>query len=194
MHYYRRRIPHINAPGEPVFLTFRLHGTLPSNRAFPIPNLTSCEAFVAWDRLLDGAQYGPAYLRQSAAADIVAARIHQHAVELKHYELHAWVVMPNHVHLLVTPFVDLRELTRRLKGATARLVNQALGRSGTLWQDECFDRLVRNETEFTRTLGYIENNPVKACLAASPEEYRWSSAHRGPIEIGPQAEACPPMD
>ena len=148
---------------------------------------------MAWDQLLDGAQHGPTYLIRPEAAEVVASRIRMHAEQLKHYELHGWVVMPNHVHLLVTPFVELRDLTRRLKGATARLVNLTLGRSGTLWQDECFDRLVRDEREFSRVLFYIENNPVKAGLVRSVEEYRWSSAYRGPIEIGPQAQACPPL-
>ena len=84
--------------------------------------------------------------------------------------------MPNHVHLMVTPSVELREVMRRLKGATARRVNQALGLSGALWQDETFDRLVRNGREFDRIAGYIEQNPVSAGLVAAAEEYRWSSA------------------
>jgi hypothetical protein len=67
-----------------------------------------------------------------------------------------------------------------LKGATARQANLALGRTGQpFWQEESYDRLVRNGEEFRRIQRYIEYNPVKACLAASPEQYEWSSAWGG---------------
>ena len=180
MHVYRRRIPHIDSPGCPVFLTWRLHGTLPANRVFPVETLNSGQAFVAWDRLLDQAQCGPAYLRRPEAAAIVAAHIVSLAGTPSYYQLHAWVVMPNHVHLLVTPSVRLPEVTRGLKGATARRVNQALGLSGALWQDETFDRLVRNTGEFNRIVGYIEQNPVSAGLVSAPGQYPWSSASGAP--------------
>ena len=96
---------------------------------------------------------------------------------LKHYELGAFVVMPNHVHLLVTPHIPVAKLTRRLKGYTAREANRLLGRTGeAFWQPESYDHWVRSEQEWGRIVRYIENNPVAAGLAARPEGYPWSSA------------------
>ena len=91
--------------------------------------------------------------------------------------MHAWVIMPNHVHLLFTPRSDTSLLMRRLKGYSARQANQALGRTGQpFWQDESYDRLVWNGEEFRRIESYILTNPVKAGLASSPSEFPWSSA------------------
>ncbi len=87
--------------------------------------------------------------------------------------------MPNHVHLLLTPQVSLSKLLGSLKAATAKRANLLLHRSGQpFWQDESYDHLVRDGDEFRRIQRYIENNPVTACLAATPEEYTWSSAGR----------------
>jgi putative transposase len=104
---YRRRLPHVLAPQQPVFLTWRLHGSLPSHRAFSGGVLPSGQAFAALDRLLDEARTGPLYLRQPAVADMVVEALLYNGEILRHYELHAFVVMPNHVHLLVTATVPL---------------------------------------------------------------------------------------
>jgi len=85
--------------------------------------------------------------------------------------------MPNHVHLLVTPNIPLSKLTRSLKGITAKRANAVLGRTGTpFWQEETFDRNVRNQPEFERIRSYIENNPVRAGLVLEAADYTWSSA------------------
>jgi REP-associated tyrosine transposase len=95
--------------------------------------------------------------------------------------------MPNHVHLLITPTIALPKLTKSLKGITAKRANQILGLTGTaFWQQESYDRLVRDQTEFDRIRRYIEQNPVRAGLAAQEAEFRWSSA-RGPA-WGPAAD------
>ncbi len=94
-----------------------------------------------------------------------------------YYELHAWVIMPNHVHLAITPRVSVPRILNTLKTASAKRANLLLGRTGQrFWQEESYDHLVRNVEEFGKIARYIENNPVRAGLAASPEEYRWSSA------------------
>jgi REP element-mobilizing transposase RayT len=93
--------------------------------------------------------------------------------------LDAWAIMPNHVHVLWTPHVSLAELVRRVKGPTAMRANQILGRRGTrFWQEEYFDRIVRNDEEFAQVRRYIEWNPVKAGLVSQPEAFRWSSGGR----------------
>jgi REP element-mobilizing transposase RayT len=102
--------------------------------------------------------------------------------------MHAFVVMPNHVHLLVTPMPrwSLEKLTQSWKGFTARVINAKLERVEPLWQQESFDRIVRDPTHFERIVSYIINNPKKArveidhstvriaenCLRASIEELR----------------------
>jgi len=110
----------------PIFLTWRLHGSLPPNRSFPASAAASGRAFVALDRLLDEARSGPFYLRQPAIADMIVEAIHYNANSLGHYVCHAFAVMPNHVHLLVTPAVELPKLTKSLKGITAKRVNTML--------------------------------------------------------------------
>jgi putative transposase len=95
----------------------------------------------------------------------------------KFYELSAWVVMPNHVHLLILPEVALPQITRWIKGRTAREANLVLRRVGQpFWQHESYDHWVRNEKEFQRIAAYVEENPVSAGLAATPEDWPWSSA------------------
>ena len=93
------------------------------------------------------------------------------------YELAAWAIMPNHVHLLVLPKVPVRVRMRWLKGSTARRANLLLGRTGQrFWQDESYDHWVRNNREFERIIQYIEANPVTAGLVASAALWPWSSA------------------
>ena len=95
----------------------------------------------------------------------------------KLYELSAWVVMPNHVHLLVLPQVALPQITHWIKGRTAREANLLLRRVGQpFWQHESHDHWVRTEKEFQRIAAYVEENPVSAGLAATPEDWPWSSA------------------
>src|SRR5438270_11376429 len=119
----------------------------------------------------------PQYLRISAIAEVVADAIGQGTAS--DYLLHEWVVMPNHVHLLITPQVEVPALLRRLKGTSARGSNKLLGQTGRpFWQDESYDGLVRNDNEFQRIESYILQNPVRAGLARSAEEYPWSSISR----------------
>ena len=172
-----RRLPHYYAIGEPLFVTFRLHGSLPTGRVFASGRLSSGKAFACLDRLLDEQRAGPAYLRMPAIAEVVADAIGQGTAS--DYLLHAWVVMPNHVHFLITPQVEVPALLRRLKGISARESNKLLGQTGRpFWQDESYDRLVRNANEFKRIESYILQNPVRAGLARSAEEYPWSSISR----------------
>jgi len=178
MHVSRRRLPHRYDLGEPLFITFRLHGSLPPGREFRGGRLDSGRAFVCMDRLLEEYRFGPTYLRLPAIAQILADQIRQGAV--RDYELHAWVVMPNHAHLLITPRVDVPILLRRLKGASAREANKLLGQSGQpFWQDESYDHLVRDANEFHRIENYILQNPVRAGLARSAEEYPWCNVWGG---------------
>lgn len=177
MPLYRRRLPHVYETQNPVFLTWRLQGSLPANRTFHGGSLTSGQAFATMDRLLDEQTTGPLYLRQPAIAALVVEAIHHNAEVLSHYQLHAFAVMPNHVHLLLTPAIPLPKLTRSLKGITAKRANEILALTGTpFWQEETYDREIRDQPEFERIQIYIENNPVNAGLAQDANQYPWSSA------------------
>jgi putative DNA methylase len=178
-------LPHLYDGDQPVFLTWRLHDSLPPNRDFPPHSLTSGHAFAALDRLLDEARSGPTYLRQPAIADLVVEAIYHNATVLGRYTLHAFVVMPNHVHMLVSPHVPLPELTKTLKSFSAKRANQALGLTGNpFWQEESYDHLVRSQREVERIRLYIEYNPVRAGLVREARDYRWSSASRTDLPVG----------
>ena len=85
------------------------------------------------------------------------------------------VVMPDHVHLLVTPYetANIGDILRRIKSASAYRVNRHTGRRRPLWQRESFDRLVRAGENPDRKRAYIFHNPVRAGLVARPEDYPW---------------------
>jgi len=144
------------------------------------------------DRILDGGRIGPVYLGQPRIAEVVHEAMLYAAGTLHHFELHAFVVMPSHVHMLVTPKVPLPVLMKSLKSITAKRANEILKLTGKpFWQDESFDRNVRSHEEFERIRGYIEWNPVHAGLARVPEEYRWSSA-AGAIRGSPADQGVRP--
>jgi REP element-mobilizing transposase RayT len=186
--FSQRRLPHIWDVGQPVFLTWRLHGSLPPQRVFSAGEMSSGQVFAVLDRLLEETRSGPFYLRQPAIADMVVDAIRYNAEVLGHYVPHAFVIMPNHVHLLLTPDVALPRLTKSLKGITAKRANVLLGLIGQpFWQEESYDHLVRRDLEFQRIRRYIEQNPVRAGLVPGASQYRWSSAWatRGsPADLG----------
>jgi putative DNA methylase len=129
------------------------------------------------DRLLDNARTGPFHLRDPQIAEMVIDALRHATATLRHFELHAFVVMPNHVHMLITPQVPIPTLMKSLKSITAKRANEVLGMTGKpFWQDESFDRNVRNREELSRILRYIEMNPVTAGLVHKPREWLWSSA------------------
>ncbi len=177
MKHYERRLPHWDVVGQPLFVTFRLHGSLPVNRVFAPATLTNGKAFVVMDRLLDRAAAGPKHLGIPEIAKLVVSCLRDGERRFSRYQLHSFVVMPNHVHLLVTPQVPATKWLGPLKGFTAHEANKLLGLTGKpFWQNESHDHLVRSDEEFTRIRRYIENNPAKAGLAANPEDFEWSSA------------------
>lgn len=173
---YRRRMPHYQPDGAIYFLTWRLHGSLPAVAGILKSDPRPGHRFVLEDRELDRARFGPRWLQDTRIADFVAYAIKAGESERGFYTLHAWVVMPNHVHILITPKVPLTSITRWLKGSTARSANQILGLTGQpFWQEETFDRWIRNGLQL-RTIRYIEENPVTVGLASTAQQWRWSSA------------------
>ncbi len=139
--------------------------------------MTEGQRFALIDRQLDSANSGPTFLKDPQVARAVTETFFIAATKWDLYELFAWVVMSNHVHLLVQPHKSLSDITRAVKKTSARQANLILGRSGQpFWQDESYDHWVRNGKQFDRIIQYIESNPVKAGLVAQPELWPWSSA------------------
>lgn len=92
-------------------------------------------------------------------------------------ELHAYVLMTNHVHLLMTPedSESISRLTRVLGSRFAHYVNKQYGRTGTLWEGRHKSSLVDADGYLLKCYRYIEMNPVRAGLVGTPDEYKWSS-------------------
>ena len=145
---------------------------------------------MALDRLLEEHQSGPLYLSRPEIAQLVVDALGYGQDTLRYYTLHAFVVMPNHVHVLLTPQVAVPKLLCTIKAFTARRANQILGSTGKpFWQDESYDHWVRDAREFERIAAYIEWNPVRAGLVDRVEDWPWSSAadyagqRAGPLRI-----------
>jgi REP element-mobilizing transposase RayT len=133
-------------------------------------------AFRDMDVRLDRAEFGPTWLGSPAVAILLMDTIRSAETERGLCALHAFVVMPNHVHMLITPSKPLCAVTKWIKGASARRANQLLGRTGErFWQDDSFDHWARNRAQFEKIREYIWNNPVKAGLVKYPSEWLYSS-------------------
>ena len=176
--FYRRHLPHWQKADSALFITWRLNGSLPRKTlASALREKDAGKRFFFLDRELDKARYGPTWLMDAHLSRIVADSLSHGANQLRLYRLSAYVVMSNHVHILIWPRAYLSRITKSIKGYTARECNKLLSRTGEkFWQDESFDHAVRNQDEFWRIKTYIERNPVKAGLVAKPEDWAWSSA------------------
>jgi putative DNA methylase len=97
------------------------------------------------------------------------------------YRLHAWVLMPNHVHVIATPLGNwsLANIVHSWKSFTAKEANAILSRSGPFWAREYFDRAIRDEVHHSKAASYVEANPVEAGLCRRPEDWKYSSAWSG---------------
>ena len=86
--------------------------------------------------------------------------------------------MPNHGHVLLTPLegFHLDQIEHSIKSYTATMANKMLDRKGQFWAIESFDRYIRNPRHFSAVVRYIEDNPVKAGLCRTPEEWQFGSA------------------
>jgi len=103
------------------------------------------------------------------------------------YRLAAWVVMPNHVHVLVETMVGHRlgDVVHSWKSFTAKEINRILGRTGPVWQEEYFDRFIRNGDHLRETIRYIEKNPVEVGLVERAEDWLFGSARHRSASILP---------
>jgi putative transposase len=174
----RGYLPHRDEPGLVQFVTFRLADAFPEALRSEWEALLQIEddrqRRIELEAYLDKGR-GTCHLRQPEIAGIVEDSIRfQHG---RDYELRAWMIMPNHVHVLFKVFaVPMSQLLDAWKGFTAKQANKVLGRRGKFWQDDYWDTFMRDEEHERRSRKYIENNPVKVGLVASSREWPWSSA------------------
>ncbi len=214
--YYKRNLPHYQPEGHTFFITFRLAGSLPvavikklkedrENELKLISGImqqkqkaekyyeSQRKYFGVFDRLLDSNKSSPMWLKEKEIAEIVKEAIHYR--DEKEYELVAYTIMPNHVHIVFTPkfvsrseasttnktkneagasFYNVTKILQDLKSEAALKCNKLLNRSGTFWHHESYDHVVRNIDELGRIVNYVLQNPVKAGLVENQEEWKWS--------------------
>lgn len=179
--HQRGYLPHFDAPHVTQLLTFMLDDSFPVSRRAewePILRESSDSAkrrkLEAW---LDRG-HGECWLGQSEVARLVEQVLMEGRG--RDFEIGAWVIMPNHVHLLIeVRQVPVSTLVRRWKGKSSRLANVHLGRSGRFWQIDYFDTLIRDANHRAKAVRYIEQNPVKARLVREAPFWVWSTArHR----------------
>jgi putative transposase len=134
--------------------------------------------FGKWDAVLhQGA--GPDWLRNPEVAKLVAAAMH--FFDGKRYDLIAYCIMSNHVHVVFTPllkttetYYPLAQIMHTMKGYSAGRANRLLGRSGAFWLHESYDHCVRGARELERIIAYLVNNPVKAGLVSDWQAWPWT--------------------
>ncbi|MCS7187836.1 MAG: hypothetical protein N3B10_06705 [Armatimonadetes bacterium] len=210
--FYRRNLPHIQPLGATFFVTFRLAGSLPfillqqreQEKRFYQAILARTEDenerrrlqrkwerrwFLRFEKALDKADFGPAWLKDERIAELVAESILYR--DGKVYRLDAYCIMPNHVHLVFAPLVSqsvrlseeeqsdrlpysLARILHSLKGYTAWRANRILNRKGAFWEHESYDHYVRNEREWEQIITYVLNNPVKAGFVSEWQDWKWS--------------------
>ncbi len=188
----RGYLPHWDQPGATYSLTIRLHDSLPrvvvarlreeqnrlrhsitnGTRKLTVHEKADVRAQFEekFDRELHHG-FGAAYMNEPAIAEIVANTITY--FDGQRYELHAWCVMPNHAHAVVTPTDgwSLDRIVHSWKGYSARMANRAMNRQGAFWQREYFDRIIRDEQDLAGCIAYVLANPEKAGLS----DWAWVS-------------------
>jgi len=170
----RGELPHLHTPGCSFFITFRLRDAVESSGHPPalLPADIDVSAVLAMAE--PPLCLGSCALASPRLAHIVADALRH--FDGRRYTLHAWCVMPNHVHVVATPWHQLSQITHSWKSYTANLLNKELGWEGAFWERESFDHLIRSEQSFERFIHYTEANPVIAGLCSQPGEWMFSSA------------------
>jgi putative transposase len=198
---YIRHLPHWRQEGATYFVTFRFGDSLPQSKLRELSEWrkewekqhSGCRSAEVWDELsretirrieawLDQGM-GSCLLKHPEVSATVAKAVRH--FDGRRYQLGAYVVMPNHVHTLVRPLGNEEELLEWIIGSwkrfSARRINQQLGRNGSLWQEESFDRIVRDEEHLYRCLQYIGSNAKRAGLPPQAST-RW--VHPEWVELG----------
>ncbi len=169
----RNYLPHFDAPGVIQGITYRLEDALPADVLKTLTEDAKMMDDAAKRARIEEyltAGYGACYLRQPRIAKIIEGNwLH---FDGKRYKLIAWVVMPNHVHVLIEIFegYPLDRVIHSWKSYTATQANKILKRKGKFWFTDYYDRYIRDERHFANAVRYIHENPVKAGLVERAED------------------------
>ena len=184
----RGYLPHRDEPGLTQFVTFHLADSFPVSLRSEWEHLARIEGDlerrVELEAYLDKGR-GECYLRRPEIAKLVEDNFRRFSGACcrsqtrapARYDLRAWVVMPNHVHVLFkVGTVPMSEIVGAWKKHTGRLANKLLGKQGAFWAEDYFDTFMRDVGHECRTVRYIESNPTKAKLVLDPKAWPRSSA------------------
>ena len=172
----RGYIPHFNSPETIQHVVFRTADSLPSSLMDSLP-VSAKERARNIDKILDQG-LGKASLTTGRAGQIIeGALLH---FDRARYRLLAWCIMPNHVHVVIEQSngFGLGGVIHSWKRFSAREINRLNKDAGKFWATDYFDRFIRDEDHFAKTIGYVERNPVKAGLCITPEAWLLSSTSR----------------
>ena len=182
----RGYLPHWEAGEVAQAITSRLADSLPSivleRWRIELAHLTESERHQERrkriERALDSGHGSGALVKPEVGELVENALLH---FDGERYRLHAWSIMPNHVHVLAAPIGGWRlaNILHSWKSFTAKKANALLGRRGVFWAEEYFDRAIRDATHYANAVEYLAMNPVKAGLCARPEDWRFSSSWSG---------------
>jgi REP element-mobilizing transposase RayT len=208
-----RNLPHWRQPNVTYFVTFRLVDALPAEklaalkaereawiRDHPEPHgITDQEDYhrLFSERIQDwlDAGAGSCLLRDERVGAIVAGALRH--FDGQRYALGSWVVMPNHVHAVVTPKEgwSLDQILHSWKSFTAHEINKLLGRSGSVWQHEGYDHIVRNPRALWKIEEYIADNPRKAGIHTEFVHSRLPEQGGATVSVAApgKPEACPTL-
>jgi REP element-mobilizing transposase RayT len=187
----RGYLPHFESSEATQHVTFHLADSLPQTVLLrleaELKTLPTEKRDVERRRRVDAwidAGHGSCALRKPGIADMVQGSLL--TFDSERYRLLAWVVMPNHVHVLFQPINGwtVAKIVAAWKKFTARKICDDRGESGEgpstpVWHREYWDRFIRDRRHFEQTVEYIHLNPVKAGLVVTAESWRWSSAYFG---------------
>jgi REP element-mobilizing transposase RayT len=179
----RGELPHLQKDGCSYFVTFRLRDAVAVRPKAGANQRLRDSATVLAAATIAAASEPPLTLGSCALKRPELAAIVQDALlhfDGQRYVLSAWCVMPNHVHVVVTPRGERRlsAILHSWKSFTATRIDRILGVSGGLWERESFDHLIRSADHFEQFVWYTEENPVAAGLCDKASEWPYSSAHR----------------
>lgn len=176
---HKRHLPHLYFDEGKYFITYRLANSLPQNLIKQIKHpehnwdfVEYTRALKRYDSLLAAGNYGINYLSEPAVTEICKETIHY--PDNKEYKLICYTIMSNHVHLVIELLPGnkgISKIMQSIKGISAIHANRILKRTGAFWQDESFDRWIRNDKELYFIIKYILMNPVEAGFVSNWKDY-----------------------
>lgn len=207
-YFYERHLPHYVVDEYAYFITIRLYGSLPINviknlqqsyerdlaaissiknpaKKYEEYSLLKWNYFTEFDLNLHSFEKSPDWLNNESIASLVKESLHYR--DNKDYNMVAYTIMSNHLHLVVIPFFKkimseseykneypLGSMLGSIKKFTALRANKILNREGYFWQHESYDHIIRDENELLKIVEYVLNNPVKAGLVEHYSQFKWN--------------------